>query len=361
MAIQAQSQQYIGFSIGTGVTTPAYVLPAESYNHEESAVYNQLKATFGSRDNLYTNTKVGYDGLALTIKMKVDEVIFPVLLAAGMNSTVSGTTPNFINTLIPRNTVVSSGSLTREGHKLTFFVTDGDNGVIKYEGKILGEASISVESETVYAEFTFDSGTKEVLSGTPLTTALTAFATFKSDLVIALNALKTTLGREVNLDDYYNFARPSYCTVEYGDDYTFAASTISNADFGFSFGFNNNLTGEPQTSSAPGTFINPTMFMGGFSSNFEYTVKTLGNDLMTRNEANTPTCFRFRIQRNANRRFDFIFSPSSFVVTNNEKAGDSDDPVMQTVTQENANNTVVNPSLKILANTSMSLAALYPN
>lgn len=361
MAIQSQSQQIAGFAIGGNATVPTYLLPAKTINHEPSDQYSEAKMALGSVDNLYYNALVGYNSLPFSFTLLLDEVICPVLLATALNSTTTGTTPNFVNTLNIRNTIASSGALTIDNQKLTFFVTDGDNGIIRYTNKVFGEFNLTVGVEGLDAEFTFDSGEREVLTSTALTNAQTAFTTLKSNLETALNALKVSLAREVNLDDYYQFAKPAGATIVYGSDYTFATSTVSKADFGFSVGFSKNLVEATETASAPGTFVNPTMYSGGFTSSFEYTIKTFGNDLLTRKEANTATCFRIRIERNVNRRFDFIFSPSSFVVQNTGISGDSDDPLKQTVTQEKAVNTFVNPSFKMVINSGIDLQTLLPN
>jgi len=199
----------------------------------------------GSVDNLYYNALVGYNSLPFSFTLLLDEVICPVLLATALNSTTTGTTPNFVNTLNIRNTIASSGALTIDNQKLTFFVTDGDNGIIRYTNKVFGEFNLTVGVEGLDAEFTFDSGEREVLTSTALTNAQTAFTTLKSNLETALNALKVSLAREVNLDDYYQFAKPAGATIVYGSDYTFATSTVSKADFGFSVGlaFTTSFTG----------------------------------------------------------------------------------------------------------------------
>ena len=357
MSRQAQSQQEIGFALGTVATAPAYLIPARSFGHEDSEIRDTIKAVFGSRDNTHSNNLVGYEDTSVTITAPMEEIVYPILLGSGFDFSVSGTTPNFTNTLNPRN--LNGSTPTIEGRKLTFFVKDGVNCIIKYTGAILSEGTHTVENNQVNYEYTFTGGAKTVLTGGDLTTANTGFTTLKTALGTALNTLKTALGREVSIDDYYNFVRPGYVTVDYSSDYTFATSTVVSADFGFTFGFNNNVAGDPTSLSASGVFVQPNKHLGQFSSSFEFSEKTTSADLQTRKNANTPTSFRFSVIRNANRSFEFKFSPSEFMQVTSEKVGDSDDPVMQTISCENALNTITYPSLRITVKSQIDLPALY--
>lgn len=358
MSRQAQSQQEVGFALGTSATAPTYLIPARSYGHEESELRDTIKATFGSRDNTYAHSLVGYEDTTITITAPMEEKIYPILLASGFDfGTGTGTAPNLTNILNPRN--IQGSTPTVEGRKLTFFVKDGANTTIKYTGAILSEGTHTVENNQVNYEFTFVGGSKEVLTGADLTAANTGFTTLKTNLATALGTLATSLSREVSLDDYYHFVRPGYVVVDYSDDYDFGTSTNVKANFGFTFGFNNNVTGDPTSLSASGLYVQPNKYLGQFTSTFEFTEQTTDDDLQTRADNTTPTSFRFLVQRTADRSFEFKFSPSNITQVASEKVGDSDDAVMQTISVEEALNTITYPSLRVTVKSDLNLPTIY--
>jgi hypothetical protein len=354
MPITAKSAQQAGFAVGITATAPEYLLLSKSFADEASELRHSLDLAFGDRDNRYGNPLVGWEDTSVSITIPVEERVFPIILGSFFSSDpTTGTSPNFVNTL--------KRGVTGNERKITLFLTEGDNGIVKYTGAIASELTITTEKDQVNAEVTFTGGTREILTGTPLTTANNGFTTLRNNRQTDIANLTTQLNREATFNDYYKFVAPSWVTLEYSNNYNFSSSTVVKADYGFKLMVNNNVQGEPTSLSAAGNYVQPDKYYGSFSAGFEFTAKVLNNDLKTKAENNTPQCFRIRMQNpnNTNRYFSFVFNSSEFQVVSTERVGNSDDAVTQTVMVEKANNNLTNQSLVAKVGSSIDLTTIF--
>lgn len=338
MSRQSQSQQMIGFAVGNNATAPTHIIPARQYSHSVTQLFDNLKATLGSRDNHYKQTLVGFESLPISLTVPLDDKICPILIGAGMQADTTGTSPNFINTLTPFN--LKAGNPSIDGNRLTFFFYDAENGLIKQSGKLSSTAQITPEQDQLNLEVEFLGGVQEVLTGAAKTTAEAGFTISSS-----------TIG--------YLF-KPGDVRVAFADtigalDYTNALSV----DFGFNIEINNNTQEEMKTLSGAGTLISPTSYYGQFQPSFEFTHDVADNVLFDRYVNNTETAFGFRIQKDSNVSFEFQFEAISFDLQQQDKVADSDEPVKQTITVEHGRNSITNPSLTVISKCATNLQTLF--
>jgi len=335
MARQAQTQQAIGFSIGTTATAPDYIIKARQFTNELSSTFDQVMAVIGNRDNMYDKHLTGYEGSSITITLPLDDKICPVLIASAGKVTTTGTAPNFINVIDPFNTDYDD-NLSIDGTRVTFFFYDADIGLIKQTGKLANELTITPENNQVNLEIDFLGGEQTILTGGDKTTAEAGFT--------------------ITPTTYGTLFRPGDLVIRYANDVAMTSPTVVNADFGLSLTISNKVREEPKTLSAAG-LVFPVSYLGQFAAGFEFTADVITNDLYNRYIASTETAFEFKFTRGASV-LNFVFAPTVLETVTGDKVADSDDPVKQTVTLEKAKNAITHPSLRITANLATDLESI---
>ena len=335
MSRQSQAQQAIGFAIGASATAPVYIIKARQFSNALTAVFDQVMATYGSRDTMYDKNLTGFSSSEMSLTLPLDDRICPILLGCSGKTTTTGTTPNFVNVIDPYNTNYAN-VLNIAGNVLTLFFYDATIGMIRQSGKLINETTLTIEADQVNLELDLLGGNQEILTGAALTTAAAGFV--------------------ITPTSYGVLFRPGDLVVRYSNVVAMTSPTIINADFGLSITISNGVVEEPKTLSAAG-LIFPISYLGAFTAGFEITADVLTNDLYTRFLASTETAFEFRFTRGASI-LTFLFNPTAIETATNAKVADSSDPVKQTITQEVNKNGITHPSLRITANLATDLQTI---
>ena len=337
MSRQSQSQQAIGFAIGGTATAPTYIIKARQFSNELSSIFDQVMATYSSRDNMYDKSLVGYESSSISLTMPLDDKVCPVLLAAAGRTTTTGASAPFTSAINPFNTNLSN-VLSIEGFKLTFFFYDATIGLIRQTNKLASEYTLTIEQDQVNLEMTLLGGEQEILTGAAKTTAEAGFT--------------------ISTTTYGTLFKPGDLVVRYANAVNMTSPTVVNADFGLSITVSNNVQEVPKTLSTAG-LVSPVSHLGQFTAGFEATLDVATDDLYTRYLNSTETAWEFAFTRGVNNTITFLFNPTALDVVVGDKVGDSDEPVKQTVTLEKAKNGITHPSLRTTIVGATNLQTLF--